>query len=211
MGELFAGKCAYCEIRIQGAEWDVEHFRPKGRVQERPDHPGYYWLAYAWSNLYAACKYCNQRRLDKPTWLEPTTGPLAGKGDQFPLGDESTRAMAPGDDLTVEDRLLIDPCEDDPERYLGYDPVGQIFSIDDDLRGERTISVFALSRRRLRVRRREVIWQTLSILKLVDLAEQSGDSASADLARTMLEALKERGEHGAVSRFVERNESGFLG
>lgn len=39
--ELFHRKCAYCETIIAGATWDVEHFRPKGRVAERADHPGY--------------------------------------------------------------------------------------------------------------------------------------------------------------------------
>ena len=41
--ELFYGKCAYCESDILAAfDWDVEHFRPKGRVAEREDHPGFY-------------------------------------------------------------------------------------------------------------------------------------------------------------------------
>src|ERR1043166_3748097 len=45
--ELFHHKCAYCETQATaGFDWDVEHFRPKGRVLERADHPGYYWLAY---------------------------------------------------------------------------------------------------------------------------------------------------------------------
>lgn len=44
--KLFHDKCAYCESStLAGADWDVEHYRPKGRVAERPDHPGYYWLA----------------------------------------------------------------------------------------------------------------------------------------------------------------------
>ena len=90
--ELFHGKCAYCG-GIIGATWDVEHFRPKGRVHERPEHPGYYWLAYAWSNLYAACQHCNQHRRDKPTWRNPKEGPAAGKLDQFPLADESVASQ----------------------------------------------------------------------------------------------------------------------
>ena len=133
----------------------MEHFRPKGRVQERPEHPGYYWLTYAWSNLYAACQYCNQRRRDKPTWEDPTEGPAAGKLDQFPLADESTRAMEPGGDLSAEDRLLIDPCEDGPEDYLGYDPDGGIFAIGGAPKGGTSITVYALGRRRLAARRQK--------------------------------------------------------
>ena len=36
-------KCAYCE-RVTKA--DVEHYRPKKKVSEDADHPGYYWLCY---------------------------------------------------------------------------------------------------------------------------------------------------------------------
>src|SRR5713101_4807105 len=42
---LFYDKCAYCESKMTAtADWDVDHFRPKGRVAECEDHPGYYWL-----------------------------------------------------------------------------------------------------------------------------------------------------------------------
>jgi hypothetical protein len=44
--ELFDNKCAYCESRVlHVSPGEVEHYRPKGRVTEDPDHPGYYWLA----------------------------------------------------------------------------------------------------------------------------------------------------------------------
>ena len=53
--KLFHFKCAYCESSIANQDWDVEHFRPKGRVAEREKHTGYYWLAYEWTNLYPSC------------------------------------------------------------------------------------------------------------------------------------------------------------
>src|SRR4051794_1771095 len=46
--ELFYGKCVYCETDLHRWDWDVEHFRPKGRVFERSDHPGYFWICYDW-------------------------------------------------------------------------------------------------------------------------------------------------------------------
>ena len=202
--ELFHGKCAYCGSTA-GATWDVEHFRPKGRVHERPDHPGYYWLAYAWPNLYAACQPCNQRRRDKPTWGNPTEGPAAGKVDQFPLADESMRAMKPGDDLSAEDRLLIDPCEDDPEGYLAYQPNGQIFARGGAPKGETSIEVYALQRKRLVERRREV-WDTaVEHLRLIQSLENAGMNEPAATSRKLLEDAKERGEHAGVVRFVEKN------
>jgi len=42
--ELFHSTCAYCESTITHTAFgDVEHYRPKGKVAEDPDHPGYYW------------------------------------------------------------------------------------------------------------------------------------------------------------------------
>ena len=208
--KLFHGKCAYCGVDVTGGPWDVEHFRPKGRVQECPEHPGYYWLTYVWSNLYAACQYCNQRRRDKPTWEDPTEGPAAGKLDQFPLADESTRAMKPGDDLTAEDRLLIDPCEDDPEDYLGYAPNGGIFAIGGAPKGETSIDVYALNLKRLVTRRRKVWGEAVKLLKVIRLYENAGKSAAAALLREMLEDRSERGEHAGVVRYVEKNRQMFL-
>jgi hypothetical protein len=73
---LTSGKCAYCESVILNTHpGEVEHFRPKGRVRGRDgkvekvtiggaetEHPGYWWLAYAWSNLLPCCIDCNRRR-----------------------------------------------------------------------------------------------------------------------------------------------------
>lgn len=48
------GKCCFCETKI-GPDGDVEHFRPKAAWcqgdGEPLNWPGYYWLAYEWSNL----------------------------------------------------------------------------------------------------------------------------------------------------------------
>lgn len=60
--ELFHYKCAYCESRIEKCE--VEHYRPKGRV-DGSAHPGYYWLAYEWENLYPSCESCNKTFKEK--------------------------------------------------------------------------------------------------------------------------------------------------
>ncbi len=157
--ELFRFKCAYCESTIGPANgMDVEHFRPKGRVRERRDHPGYYWLAYTWENLYPACQLCNQRREDKPLHDDDTTLPSAGKADQFPIADESQRAMTPDDPIASEAPLLLDPNADDPERYLVFDLTGEALARDpQNTRASKTIEICHLNRRRLvRARRRRL-------------------------------------------------------
>jgi uncharacterized protein (TIGR02646 family) len=161
---LFNRKCAYCESCVEN--FDVDHLRPKGRVAERKNHPGYYWLAYTWSNLYPSCQACNQRRRDRPLWGDARSGSTAGKADQFPLSDEDTRAMTPADDLARETTELIDPCGVDPEQFLSYDPLGGISSLQDNPQGKATIRVFHLDRRRLKDARREVISMVTSLAKL---------------------------------------------
>jgi hypothetical protein len=64
----FNAKCAFCETSISNHYGDVEHYRPKGGVQNQRrqwvrvriksrtiKHPGYFWLAYDWQNLMPAC------------------------------------------------------------------------------------------------------------------------------------------------------------
>lgn len=62
--KLFKGKCAYCESTfLHVYSGDVEHFRPKGEIEEAVPNkkPGYYWLAADWDNLLLSCRNCNQK------------------------------------------------------------------------------------------------------------------------------------------------------
>ncbi len=208
---LFHDKCAYCESKITAtADWDVEHFRPKGGVAEREDHLGYYWLTYELYNLYPSCQHCNQRRKDRPRWADPTELPAGGKADQFPLVDESTRAMEPSDDVYAEHTLLIDPCFDDPENYLGYDPTGQIFSLNDNPYGERTIDVLHLSRRRLTIPRSEMVQTVRFVLKLIaNVAIAANASAAKDLKAFLENIQAGKSQHAGIARYVARHPAEF--
>jgi len=164
---LFNDKCAYCGIQIEETGWDVEHFRPKGRVAERKDHPGYYWLSYSWNNLYTSCVTCNRHRRDKPRWGNPNYGIAGGKQTQFPLEDETDRAMTPTSDIKKEKHMLLDPCHDEPECFLTYNINGDIIPVNNNDKGEATIKICNLRRRRLRVRRRTIINRTREFLSLM--------------------------------------------
>jgi uncharacterized protein (TIGR02646 family) len=164
--ELFHRKCAYCETPLPEVGWDVDHFRPKGAIAERPDHPGYYWLAYEWSNLYPACEPCNRRRQDHPTWTDREDGESAGKLTQFPLEDEAGRALSPEADLGLERPLLLDPCADAPEAFLLYTPLGEVEPAPDNPRAEATVDILHLRRRRLRDRRKQHLDLVVVLLKL---------------------------------------------
>jgi len=150
---LFAEKCAFCEKYWDDKE--VEHFRPKGGVTENPEHPGYYWLAYTWSNLYPTCVRCNQRRSD-------VSSPTTGKGNHFALMDESKRARLPTDNLQLEEPLLLDPCVDNPEEHLYIGITGRVEPlVDDDARARYTIDVFGLNRDSLVKARRDIFLRAL--------------------------------------------------
>ena len=100
------GKCCYCERkRDEKRESDVEHFRPKAKVEGAEDHLGYWWLAYSWENLLIACKTCNEEY----------------KKSKFPLKHCSERAYGEKSDLAKEEPILINPLEEDPEEFIEYD------------------------------------------------------------------------------------------
>jgi uncharacterized protein (TIGR02646 family) len=97
-------KCAFCESKGSHiAHGDVEHFRPKAGYRQLRrgalKRPGYYWLAYAWENLFFACQMCNQR--EKRSW--------------FPLEKGSKRARSPMHSIANERPLFVDPAREDPE------------------------------------------------------------------------------------------------
>ncbi|MDO7845883.1 hypothetical protein Q5H92_05910 [Hymenobacter sp. M29] len=134
-------KCCYCESYFSSTSYgDVEHFRPKGGYQQDAadalHKPGYYWLAYDWSNLYFACQLCNQRF----------------KGNYFPLTDPAGRACSHTDSLATEAPLLPDPATEDPTAHLSFiaDAAQPL-----DERGACCIWVFGLDRPELIKRRVE--------------------------------------------------------
>ena len=127
---MFHRKCAYCESAYDYVHpVDVEHYRPKNAVDEAPTHSGYWWLAMDWDNLLPSCIDCNRRRGQRvPGPLGESLTDMAGAGWRqttsgkatlFPLGDEATR-WAAKDDPDGEDRLLLDPCRDDPAEHLAW-------------------------------------------------------------------------------------------
>lgn len=121
-------KCCFCESVIDaGFPGDVEHFRPKKEVTEDKSHPGYWWLAYEWSNLLLSCNRCNR----------------AFKKNHFPLTESSVRAKERGDDLATEEPLLIDPSSEDPNEHIGY---REHMLVGKTERGKATIELLGLNR-----------------------------------------------------------------
>ena len=99
------GKCWYSEAKDAGANFDVDHFRPKAeakRTEEIVDAEGYAWLAFDWDNFRLSVQNCN--RLNKDD-----TGETVGKGSWFPLIEESPKATWTNRCVCDEKRVLLDP------------------------------------------------------------------------------------------------------
>jgi uncharacterized protein (TIGR02646 family) len=182
------GKCAFCESKIAHiAPGDVEHFRPKGGWRQRQgaplQRPGYYWLAYEWTNLFLACALCNQRF----------------KQNLFPLRRPARRARNHTQDLKSEEPLLLDPGSDEPESHIAFR--GAVpFAISRSPRGERTIEILGLRREALMERRRDRMNYFMALYELVRL----GGPEAAEAERHLQRMLRDDAEYAAMNRCILR-------
>jgi uncharacterized protein (TIGR02646 family) len=209
--KLFHNKCAYCESNTTAAgPWDVEHYRPKGQVAESRNHPGYYWLAYTWDNLLPSCVFCNQRKTDQPVFDNPTELRAAGKFDQFPLEDETFRALTHDDSWENEKPLLLHPCKDQPEDHFTYNIQGDIIPKDlQDQRAVKTIEICHLKRRRLRNERIKKINHMVKMLQL-DNAIDPTDTDAKQLSREIIQMLTaDHQTYAGAARAVLRDPTAF--
>ena len=156
------GKCCYCERKFGATSYGaVEHFRPKGAVQQSKGSaklvPGYYWLAFEWNNLLVSCEKCN----------------TSYKGSLFPIEDPNARARTHKDDVCVERSLFVDPSRENPREHIQFRQaaVSPITS-----RGRETIAGVGLRRSGLEEARKErldVVELLMEIVGLKDRVEQS--------------------------------------
>lgn len=153
-------KCAFCEAKITHVQHgDVEHFRPKAGSKQATDdvmhRPGYYWLAYEWSNLLLSCQLCNQRH----------------KRNLFPLDDPAQRAMSHLADIGQEQPVFIDPSSEDPQAFIafhGADPT----PVANSGRGRQTIDALGLARPELREQRLQKLELLQTFRRIMEVAQQ---------------------------------------
>jgi hypothetical protein len=218
-GPPFYGKCAYCEAPIRDYQHgDVEHFRPKAGISdengqpvylldeegqlrvdadgEPVEHPGYYWLAYEWTNLLPSCVKCNQ--------TDVRQGSRVGKHTRFPV--EGRHAQRP-EEVAQEKPLLINPLSDqeadDPRHHLMVDTKTGLLA-HRTARGQACLDILGLTLRdqlvedrRRACREAEFLWARL-------FSERHDPAASAETLKEI--AAIHRGEkpfstaQGAVLR-----------
>ena len=194
---LFAAqhkKCAFCEsFYLHVANGGIEHFRPKGGfIQsdgETLTQPGYYWLAYDWSNLFASCQLCNERF--KKNW--------------FPLANPAARARSHLDDLDREMPLLLRPDEPDLDRHLGYRSEVP-FPVNGSERGKKTISILGLDRSELmefragRLRIIVALAETVRILEAQPQLEPRLEARLSELRARLEESQSEKAEYSMMAK-----------
>ena len=180
------GKCCYCESRFGATSYGaVEHFRPKGAVRQGPDqgreYPGYYWLAYAWSNLLASCEKCNTTH----------------KRDLFPLGDDGARARSHHDDLNAERPLFVDPAAEDPEPHIRFRGAAVVAATR---RGQAMIEGVGLRRSDLEEARMERLGHLRCLRQIVELEDRVAMEEVESARRELDEAISPQAKYCAMAR-----------
>lgn len=184
--KLFKEKCAYCESTfLHVYSGDVEHFRPKGEIEEATPYkkPGYYWLAADWDNLLLSCRNCNQKLSHSMFGIG--TKKTMGKMNQFPLLDEKKHIRNHDHINGIADeepyRLLLNPCIDNPENHLEYGDEGVIRPKKDALGNEsmmakKSIDVYVLQRMYLvQSREKKLIEMQAQIQRVKEAIENYND------------------------------------
>ena len=157
-------KCGYCEGKFLGNDYgDVEHFRPKAAYKQKADEtlrkPGYYWLAYDWSNLTLSCSRCNRGH----------------KKNHFPLFNPRDRAKSHRDDIAKERPILVNPVAEDPQQFIGFhDSVA--YGIDSQQRGATTIETVGLNRALIEEDRREHLLMLRKLWEATIVVERDGQN-----------------------------------
>lgn len=200
LADISHDKCWYCEVIQERSDNAVDHFRPKSI---------YPWLAFDEKNLRYSCTYCNSRRRN------PGTGETEGKGDQFPLLDETKRAKHSGEELN-EVPLLLDPiipndpglldfredgvpCPKYPEdrheiRYRRANISIKLYHLDHpDLIDKRKALALRLTRK---------IESANELVDRVDQGDPTIDRAFNELIRDLANAISEKAELSAFARKV---------
>lgn len=165
LAEFSSNKCAYCESPLVESI-NIDSFRPKSgsrdfNNQYFPDH--YWWLAYEWTNLLPSCSLCSHNKRD---WF-PIQGSRAAIGTLY-------------EDLSDERPLLLDPCQDWPEKHLEFNERGQAIPLTE--RGKVTLEILALNRPYLIEERKKAWMETqtqLSQVLISTKAKRKGQSKTS--------------------------------
>ena len=198
-------KCFYTEAYV-GNGGEIDHFRPKSRVQKCDLHPGsqhfgYWSLAYFIDNFRLCRASANKRRKDH------RDGKTYGKGTRFPLVDPSKRAASDTDDWKTEPNLLLDPTKADDVKLLRFDDRGNPISLNPDStsleykRVQASIECYHLNEKEISDRRGDLCTKAKTMARrIIDLEKKKSNGESYS-RREMIEKKAEL--HEMVQPYAE--------
>ncbi len=153
LDQIYKSKCAFCETDPSaGVTMQVEHYRPKAKVTGANTHPGYYWVAYKWSNLLLACPACNNKKRNRfpVNAARLPTHPFDASGNL-----DDARCLVTSAEFTNEQPQLINPETDpNPMQHFRFQATGLIEHKTEA--GRITIETCSLNRGRLLLKRKKV-------------------------------------------------------
>jgi uncharacterized protein (TIGR02646 family) len=169
------GKCCFSEAKFVSDEAHVEHFRPKGFVEDRVtgaiSYPGYYWLAYDWENLFFCKSMTNS----------------STKRNFFPLMRHGLRRRN-HTDTRIENSVLIDPAAEDPRLHIRFKNE-EIKGIT--IRGKRTIELLDLRNGQLDEARRTKFYHLKVMKNAADLLIGAGFALTTPELAELINELRQ--------------------
>jgi len=217
LSKMSYGKCWYSECKDAGANFDVDHFRPKAeakRCEIITDVDGYAWLAFDWENFRLAAQ--NTNRLNK----DEITGITFGKGSWFPLLDGSSKACWDDRCIEQEKPLLIDPVNKNDLEYIDFDELGRfvpniICVGETERRIAESARYYGLNLEKMREARFEVMKEVKdlyeTIIENAKVIKKIGDDAPMNSIKKQLEQLKAKTRADAVFSLAARIQLQKLG
>lgn len=175
LSELSGHKCWYTETKENSSEWQVDHFRPKGKSVDQDGRPildeGYWWLSYAWQNFRLAGSLVNLLRKGRFDERNETKG----KGNFFPLKETENVSKPKDKYCSGEKPILLDPTNASDVSLIAFDQDGMpypTFNEEDSVykhqRAIISIKCYGLEHQPL-IRGRKRVWDTC--LELVERAQ----------------------------------------
>ena len=186
LAEQSKGKCWYCETNEIRSDNPIDHFRPKNRVSECDEHPGYWWLAFDWKNYRYTCTYCNSRRVEVET--------AGGKHDHFPIFTPPDWNKCP-EDSNVERPMLLDPIDDNDCKLLSFNDNGEPCSVADDETSDeykkvkKSIELYHLNHRPTTRARRVILQKIRSLVSSTNELLEIGIDANSEAIKTSRKEL----------------------
>lgn len=197
LAKMSYGKCWYSEAKDAGANFDVDHFRPKAeakRTENLVDAEGYAWLAFDWENFRLSAQNCNRLNTDE-------SGNTVGKGSWFPLLSGSPKANWDNRCINDEKITLLDPVVQADLTYIDYDDNGR-FTWSKHcvglaaLRIRESGVIYGLNLEKMREARFEVMREAKELLvtiqQIAEDLDPLGDEAPMRAIERQIEQIKNK-------------------